>query len=82
MGTGYRTDEAGRPIARNAIRTLTCRYGGETVFAAQPSPGIAASPYLRVFVTARESGALAFNWVEDSGARGSEQVVVTVVGSS
>jgi sulfur-oxidizing protein SoxZ len=42
------------------------------------SPGIAANPYLRFFVTARESGALDFEWVDDSGVRGSAQAAVKV----
>lgn len=78
METGYRTDDHGRAIARNVIRSLTCRYNGNTVFAAQLSSGIAANPYLRFFVTARESGELVFEWVDDAGARGSERVAVTV----
>jgi sulfur-oxidizing protein SoxZ len=79
METGYRTDDAGKSIPRNVIRTLTCRYDGETVFAARLSSGIAANPYLRFFVTARESGALSFDWIDDAGTRGSDRVAVTVV---
>jgi len=78
METGYRTDDAGKAIARNVIRTFTCRYGGETVFAARMSSGIAANPYLRFFVTARASGELTFDWIDDSGARGSDRIAVTV----
>jgi sulfur-oxidizing protein SoxZ len=79
METGYRHDDSGKQIPRNVVTTLTCRYNGETVFAARMSPGIAANPYLRFFVTARESGELAFDWVDDSGVRGSERAAVTVV---
>ena len=79
METGYRTDDTGKQIPRNVIATLTCRYNGETVFSARMSPGIAANPYLRFFVTARESGELAFEWVDDRGVRGSEHAAVTVV---
>lgn len=78
METGYRTDDAGRAVARNVIRRFTCTYGGEVVFAAQLSSGIAANPYLRFFVTARASGALLFEWVDDAGVRGSERAAVTV----
>ena len=56
METGYRTDDVGKSIPRNVIRNLTCRYNGELVFAAQLSSGIAANPYLRFFVTARDIG--------------------------
>ncbi len=78
METGYRTDDGGKTIPRNVIRTFTCRYNGETVFAAQWSSGIAANPFLRFFVTARASGEMAFEWVDDAGLRGSERVAVTV----
>jgi len=78
METGYRTDDMGRAIPRNVVRTLTCRYGGETVFAARLSSGIAANPYLRFFVTAVAAGELTFDWIDDIGTRGSDRVVVNV----
>jgi sulfur-oxidizing protein SoxZ len=78
METGYRTDDAGKSIPRNVIRTFTCRYDGETVFAARLSSGIAANPYLRFFVTARGSGELTFDWIDDAGTRGSDRVAITV----
>jgi sulfur-oxidizing protein SoxZ len=78
METGYRTDETGKSIARNAIQMLTCRYNGETVFSARMSPGIAANPYLRFFVTARDSGELTFEWQDEAGAKGSERIAVNV----
>jgi sulfur-oxidizing protein SoxZ len=78
METGYRTDDVGKSIPRNVIRAFTCRYNGEVVFAAQMSPGIAANPYLRYFVTARAPGELTFDWVDDAGVRGSERVAVSV----
>ena len=79
METGYRSDDAGRPIPRNVISTVTCRYNGDAVFSARLTSGIAANPYLRFFVTARESGQLAFEWMDDSGVRGGDRVAVTVV---
>ena len=78
METGYRTDESGKSIPRNVIRTFVCRYGGEPVFAAHLSSGIAANPYLRFFVTARETGRLTFEWTDDSGAHGGDSVAVNV----
>ena len=78
METGYRTDDVGRGIPRNVIRTLTCRYNGDVMFSAQLSSGIAANPYLRWFVTARTSGELVFDWIDDAGVRGSERVAVSV----
>lgn len=79
METGYRTDESGAPVPRNVIRRFTCRYGGAPVFAAQVTSGIAANPYFRFFVTARESGGLEFDWVDDAGARGEAWAEITVV---
>jgi len=79
METGYRADDFGKAIPRNVIRTCTCRYNGEAVFAAQLSSGIAANPYLRFFVTARATGELTLEWVDDAGGRGAERVTITVV---
>ncbi len=78
METGYRMDDRGKSIPRNVIRTFVCRYNGDVVFAAQLSSGIAANPYLRFFVTARESGELAFEWSDDAGAKFSDRATVTV----
>lgn len=78
METGYRVDDAGRPVPRNAIKSFVCRYNGVDVLAAQMSSGIAANPYLRFFVTARESGELTFEWTDDAGVRGTERAAVVV----
>ncbi len=78
METGYRMDDAGRAISRNVIRSFSCRYNGDTVFSARLSSGIAANPYLRFFVTARESGPLTIEWLDDGGVGGSESASVTV----
>ena len=78
METGYRTDDTGKAIPRNVVRNVTCRYNGDLVFAAQLSSGIAANPYIRFFVTARASGDLVFEWVDDIGVRGSERASVIV----
>ena len=78
METGYRTDDMGKSIPRNVIRTFTCRYNGDPVFAARLSPGIAANPYLRFFVLARASGELTFEWIDDAGIRETDRVAVTV----
>ncbi|MBL8384538.1 MAG: thiosulfate oxidation carrier complex protein SoxZ [Burkholderiales bacterium] len=78
METGYRLTDEGKPIARNVIRELTCRYNGVLVFRAEPSSGIAANPLFTFFVTAGDSGELVFEWVDDAGARASERASVTV----
>jgi sulfur-oxidizing protein SoxZ len=79
METGYRTDEGGKPVPRNVIRSFACRYDGDPVFAVKMSSGIAANPYLRFFVTARDSGTLDFEWADDAGVRGTAQAAVKVV---
>lgn len=78
METGYRADDVGRSIPRNVIREFACRYNGDVVFAARLSSGIAANPYLRFFVTAKASGELAIEWIDDAGVRGAERVPLTV----
>jgi len=79
METGYRTDDSGKPVPRNVIRSFNCRYNGVPVFAVRMSSGIAANPYFRFFVTARESGTLEFEWIDDAGVRGAAQAAVKVV---
>ena len=78
METGYRTDDSGRSIPRNVIRELTCRYAGEPVFSARMSSGIAANPYVRFYVTARSSGDLVFDWLDDAGEHATERVSLNV----
>jgi len=80
METGYRTDEVGRPIKRNTIRTLSCRYNGAEVFRADLSPGIAANPYLQFHTVAEASGELVFDWVDDEGREGSGRQSILVRG--
>jgi sulfur-oxidizing protein SoxZ len=80
METGFRVDDAGKRIPRNTIREFTCRYNGTTVFVASLGSGIAGNPYLRFFVTAAESGQLAFEWVDEAGDRGDAAATLAVVG--
>ena len=75
----FRYDHMGRPIPKNVINTLVCRYNGEEVFRAEMGSGISANPYLQFYVLAADSGELAFEWVDDAGERGSERVALTVV---
>jgi sulfur-oxidizing protein SoxZ len=79
METGFRYDNMGRPIPKNVINTVVCRYNGEEVFRAEMGSGISANPYLQFYVVAADSGELAFDWVDDAGERGSERVALTVV---
>src|SRR5258706_4341111 len=55
METGFRYDAFGRQTPRNVIYSFECRYGGGEVFRAAVGAGIAAHPYLRFFLRARDS---------------------------
>jgi sulfur-oxidizing protein SoxZ len=79
METGFRYDNMGRPIPKNVINTLACRYNGVEVFRAEMGSGIAANPYLQFHVRAQASGELVFDWVDDAGERGSERVAINVI---
>jgi len=78
METGFRFDNMGRPIAKNVINTLTCRYNGVEVFRAEMGSGISANPYLQFYMRAAASGELVFEWVDDAGERGTERASLTV----
>lgn len=78
METGYRPDNFGRRISKNVINLLTCRYNGIEVFRAEMGSGVSANPQLQFYVRAVSSGEMVFDWVDDSGQRGSERVAITV----
>src|SRR6267378_3179770 len=70
METGFRYDAFGRQTPRNVIYSLQCRYGGVEVFRATMGAGIAANPYLRFFLRARDSGDIECGWVDQENASG------------
>lgn len=78
METGFRYDTMGKPIPKNVVNRLACRYNGEEVFRAEMGSGIAANPYLQFYTVAQESGELEFSWEDDSGVRSSERVRLNV----
>jgi sulfur-oxidizing protein SoxZ len=80
METGFRYDNMGRAIPKNVVNTLVCRYNGVEVFRAELGSGISANPYLQFYTRALESGELVFDWVDDSGTRGTERAVVQITG--
>ncbi len=80
METGYRNDDTGKRIARNTIRTLTCRFEGTEIFRAEMSPGIAANPYVVFTTIAEASGTLEFEWVDDAGVQESARTALRVSG--
>jgi sulfur-oxidizing protein SoxZ len=79
MESGFNYTHDGKPIARNVIRSITCRYNGTEVFRIEPSSGIAAHPLFTFYVTARDSGELVFEWIDDAGVRASERAALTVI---
>ncbi|MBX9904604.1 MAG: thiosulfate oxidation carrier complex protein SoxZ [Burkholderiales bacterium] len=78
METGYRPDNFGRRIAKNVINNLVCRYNGVEVFRAEMGSGMSANPLLQFHALAEASGEFVFEWVDDSGERGSERAAITV----
>ena len=78
METGFRRDAEGRRVPRNAIHSLACRYNGAEVFRATLSTGIAANPYLRFFIVAKESGDLDCWWLDDDEKEGTAKARLVV----
>lgn len=78
METGFRRDAEGKRVPRNAIHSLACRYNGAEVFRATLSTGIAANPFLRFFIVARESGDLDFWWLDDDEKEGTAKARLVV----
>jgi len=78
METGYRRGDDGNILARNLIRRFTVRYDGETVFAADLYPAVAANPLLVFSTVATTSGTLTFTWEGDNGFAQTESVALVV----
>ena len=78
METGYRSNSRGEEIARDIIRRFECRYNGETVFASEFNPGVAANPFLTFYTKATESGTLEFVWTDQDGESWSDTHEITV----
>jgi sulfur-oxidizing protein SoxZ len=68
METGFRKDEAGKPIPRQIINSFVCTFAGYEVFRADLEPAISANPYFEFTVRVEESGVFAFAWIDDNGA--------------
>jgi sulfur-oxidizing protein SoxZ len=78
METGFRYDNSGKPIPKNVVNQVVCRYNGEEVFRAELGSGVAANPYLQFNTRAEASGELVFEWVDDAGKRGQERARIEV----
>jgi sulfur-oxidizing protein SoxZ len=77
METGHRADGAGGVLPRDLIRRFTCRLDGETVFAAELHPAVAANPLLSFPLVARP-GTLTLHWEGDRGFAHTETVALRV----
>ena len=80
METGFRFDNFGKPIPKNVVNEVVCRYNGAEVFRAEMGSGVAANPYLQFHTVAEASGELVFEWVDDAGERGLERAGIEVLG--
>lgn len=78
MESGYRRGSRGEAIPRNIITRFECRYDGETVFAADFYPGIAADPFLAFYARATQSGPLLFSWTDQNGQSWSQTAMLMV----
>ena len=78
METGFRVDDVGKSIPRNTLREVVVRYGDAIVLRASLGSGIAANPYLRFFVTARDRAPLAVECIDDAGEPGTASADVNV----
>src|SRR5262249_6524391 len=80
METGFRYDSLGRRTPRNVIHTLLCGYGGVGVSGAEMGAGMAANPFLRFSVRARETGDIECRWTDSESVSGSVSARVPVTG--
>ncbi len=88
METGYRRSSEGAMLARDLIRTFSCRFvntalttantAGDLVFGATMHAAIAANPYLSFNLRAEASGSLVFEWLGDNGFAHRETVALLV----
>jgi sulfur-oxidizing protein SoxZ len=78
METGLRKDDAGKPIAREIIKSFVCEFNGKPLFSADLEPAIAANPYIEFTAKMAESGTFTFAWTEDDGTVTTAQASITV----
>ena len=78
MESGYRRDSLGEAIPRDIIKHFRCSMHGETIFAAEFHPGVAANPLLSFHMRAQRSGMLTFEWIDQTGMRWSKQAELAV----
>ncbi len=67
METGQRRDQEGKIIPRDIIKSFTCKFDGELVFAMDLHPAISANPYIAFPLKVERAGTLEFVWTNDEG---------------
>ncbi len=80
MESGFLPGSDGVIKKRDILRSFSCSYNGEQVFAAELYPAVAANPYLAFHTVATESGTLTFRWEGDNGFSQTETAALTVTG--
>ncbi len=78
METGQRKDQDGKTIPRNIVHTFEAKFAGKTVITAKLYSGISPNPYLAFFMKVPGPGEMEFSWVDDTGVKISEKVVLKV----
>jgi sulfur-oxidizing protein SoxZ len=78
METGYRRDGDGRMLPRDIVRRMEVRLDGETVFAADLHPAIAANPYVAFPLLLQAGGSLQIRWTGDQGFEHTETLTLVV----
>ncbi len=79
MESGFRRGSRGEVIPRDIITRFECTYDGNTVFAADFQPAIAANPILTFHLRATTSGPIAFEWTDQNGTQWQDQADIEVI---
>ena len=67
METGFRPGADGRVVPRDIIRSFSCLYNGDEVFAAELFSAVSANPFISFSLLVGDSGTLEFLWEGDNG---------------
>lgn len=67
MESGYRLNIQGDRIPRNILTKFKCRLDETIIFSADFHPGVSANPLIKFYHRADKSGALSFEWTEQTG---------------
>jgi sulfur-oxidizing protein SoxZ len=67
METGLRRDQQGQIIPRDIIKSFSCRFEDQPVFAMELQPSVSANPYIAFPFKAEREGTLHFTWTNDAG---------------